>query len=77
MILTKTNRRNFLGLLTVSGMGLTAVPVLQAQESGVTESPLADSPPVLQCPSETGITVVWAVGQPATGCLRTSAPFLF
>jgi predicted phosphodiesterase len=62
-----TNRRRFLELLTVSGLGLTAVPMLLAQESGVFERPLVDSPPVLQCPNDTGITIVWAVGIPATG----------
>ncbi|MDR0336870.1 MAG: metallophosphoesterase [Planctomycetaceae bacterium] len=67
MNLLNTNRRRFLELLTVSGLGLTAIPTLQAQEKGVVEHPLVDSPPVLQCPSETGMTVVWAVGIPATG----------
>ncbi|MDR2441029.1 MAG: metallophosphoesterase [Planctomycetaceae bacterium] len=67
---TTNDRRRFLGLLTVSGLGLTAVPALQAQENSVIERPLVDSPPVLQCPSETGITVVWAVGKPATGWVQ-------
>ncbi|MDR2761210.1 MAG: metallophosphoesterase [Planctomycetaceae bacterium] len=68
---SKTNRRNFLGLLTVSGFGLTAIPTLRAQENDIQEeSPLVNSPPVLQCPSETGMTVVWAVGKPATGWVQ-------
>jgi predicted MPP superfamily phosphohydrolase len=67
MNLFTTNRRRFLGLLTVSGLGIAAVPELQAQETGIEESPLVDSPPVLQCPSKTGITIVWAAGKPATG----------
>ncbi|MDR2114926.1 MAG: metallophosphoesterase [Planctomycetaceae bacterium] len=67
MNLFETNRRRFLGLLTVSGLGITGISGLPAQENGVNESPLVDSPPVLQCPSETGITVVWAVRKSATG----------
>jgi predicted MPP superfamily phosphohydrolase len=46
----------------VTGTGVSA------QEQNIQDlSPLVDSPPVLQCPSETGITVVWAVGTPAAG----------
>ncbi|MDR2754626.1 MAG: metallophosphoesterase [Planctomycetaceae bacterium] len=70
MKLFNTNRRRFLELLTVSGLGIAAVPVLQAETTEMDERPLVDSPPVLQCPSETGITVVWAVGKPATGWVQ-------
>jgi hypothetical protein len=37
------------------------------QASAAANLPLVDSPPVLQCPTETSIAVVWAVGQPAAG----------
>jgi predicted MPP superfamily phosphohydrolase len=68
MILSKTNRRSFLSLLGISSAGLLVGDHLSAQETKVPDSPpLVDSPPVLQCPSETSITVVWAVGTPATG----------
>lgn len=67
-MLITTTRRRFLGFLGTS----LAAPALLAQEQG--ESPsapnLVDSPPVLQCPSENNITVVWAVGQPATGFVQ-------
>ncbi|MDR2169131.1 MAG: metallophosphoesterase [Planctomycetaceae bacterium] len=62
-----TNRRNFLGLLTISGLGVVSNPVLWGQENRSDDFPLVDSPPVLQCPCDTGVTVVWAVGKPATG----------
>lgn len=67
----ETNRRNFLGLLGVSGAGMLAGSALsnsplQARETAA-ERPLVDSPPVLQCPTENSIAVVWAVGQPAAG----------
>ena len=71
---TKTNRRRFLSLLGVSGAGLAAGMTLPrssafAQEISA-ELPLVDSPPVLQCPTETGIAVAWAVKQPAAGLVE-------
>jgi hypothetical protein len=63
-----SNRRRFLGL-----MGTTfAAPVLFAQEQSEPKPTvnLIDSPPVLQCPTENSITVVWAVGQPAAGFVQ-------
>ncbi|MDR1380479.1 MAG: metallophosphoesterase [Tannerella sp.] len=67
-----TDRRRFLEVLTLSGAGLLTAPHLIAGEENSQEPassglPLVDSPPVLQRPTETGITVVWAVGQPAAG----------
>lgn len=32
--------------------------------------PLVDSPPLLQCPSSEGVTVVWAIGRGATGWIE-------
>jgi predicted phosphodiesterase len=74
---TPTSRRRFLELLTASGAGLFAAPNLFAKRlnnanvlldnSLSNNLPLVDSPPVLQCPTETSITVVWAVGRPAAG----------
>ncbi len=65
----KTDRRSFLRTLTVSGTILPAAmlsaPSVFAQEQK--SAPLVDSPPVLQCPTNDGITVVWAVGSPAAG----------
>ena len=70
---TPTNRRHFLNILTTTGAGLLVAPKLFAKEQdsisvSVDNSlPLVDSPPVLQCPTETSIAVVWAVGRPAAG----------
>ena len=65
-------RRQFLSALALSGVGLAGSGSLLslagtavAQETA--ESPLVDSPPVLQCPTENGVTVVWAVTRGATG----------
>ncbi len=60
------NRRRFLATVGLSGVGLLGAGSLSAEDAAP-QLPLVDSPPVLQCPSENGITVVWAVGQPATG----------
>ncbi|GHV27674.1 hypothetical protein FACS1894176_09790 [Bacteroidia bacterium] len=69
-----------MGLLTAAGAGLITVPGLAAGEktSGMllgddksepltNPLPLVDSFPVLQCPTETDMAVVWAIGCPATG----------
>ena len=60
-----TNRRRFLGTF---GAALAA-PALLAQEN-TNAAPLVDSLPSLQCPTENGMTVVWAVGQPAAGVVQ-------
>ncbi|MCL2744591.1 MAG: metallophosphoesterase [Planctomycetaceae bacterium] len=65
------SRRNFLGLLTAAGVGTfagsAAMPApIHAQEAAK-ELPLVDSPPVLQCPTENSVAVVWAVGKSAAG----------
>jgi len=69
-----TNRRHFLGLLGVSGAGLVSglsLPTPSAfAQATPPDRPLVDSPPVLQCPTETGIVVVWAVGQSAAGLVE-------
>ena len=59
-------RRRFLGAF---GAALAA-PALLAQEKTDSEPTLVDSLPSLQCPTENGITVVWAVGQPAAGLVQ-------
>ncbi|GHT25056.1 hypothetical protein AGMMS4957_19190 [Bacteroidia bacterium] len=76
---TATSRRRFLGVLAATGAGLFTAPGLLAGEKSLRSistddgeealptAPLVDSPPVLQCPTETDIAVVWAVGKPATG----------
>jgi hypothetical protein len=69
---TPTSRRHFLGVLAASGAGMLLPPPLFAQEKDnqkpvSIDSPLVDSPPVLQCPAETSITIVWAVSQSAAG----------
>jgi UDP-2,3-diacylglucosamine pyrophosphatase LpxH len=74
----KETRRHFLSVLATSGVGLAVAPRLFAaettpsapQEAAPESRPLVDSFPVLQCPAETGITVVWAVGQPAAGIVE-------
>lgn len=68
-------RRQFIGLMGATGLSLPFV--LSAKESYVQEGiaekkpddsrSLIDSPPVLQCPTESGMTVVWAVVRSATG----------
>ena len=68
-----TDRRRFLRFLGVSGAGLVAGIPLSGQSVSAQETPerpLVDSPPVLQCPTENGITVVWAVGRPAAGLVE-------
>ena len=68
--MTNADRRRFLSLLGASGAGLMAVPSFlsrQATAQDKPERPLVDSPPVLQCPTETGMAVLWAVGRPAAG----------
>jgi hypothetical protein len=67
--MTMTTRRHFFGILGTS----LAAPALLAQEPSEETQPavqLVDSPPVLQCPTENSITVVWAVGQPAAGFVQ-------
>ena len=59
-------RRSFLGALGAT----LAAPTLLAQENAPNELKLVDSLPSLQCPSETGMTVVWLVGQPAAGYVQ-------
>ncbi len=68
-----STRRRFLQLLGLSGFGAS----LFAQEqpstpanSAASEKPLLDSPPVLQCPTENSIAVVWAVNALALGAVR-------
>jgi len=61
-----TNRRRFLGVLGAT----LAAPALLAQETSASEPKLVDSLPSLQCPTQRGITVVWAVGQPAAGFIQ-------
>jgi len=62
-----TNRRQFLGVLGAT----LATPALFAQENTNTaESQLVDSLPSLQCPKGDGMTVVWAVKQPAAGFVQ-------
>lgn len=68
----ETNRRQFLGLMGVSGAGLLAGAAstdaaAQTAPAEEKELPLIDSPPVLQCPTENSIAVVWAVGTPTAG----------
>lgn len=65
----KIDRRRFLGAMAVSGAGLIGSRYLRAQMPANNAS-LADSPPVLQCPTETGITVVWAVSRSAAGIVE-------
>lgn len=71
---TQTSRRRFLGLLASSGAGMLISPSLLAQgkDNQKTQSAhsLVYSLPSLQCPTETGITVVWAVGQTAAGIVE-------
>ncbi|MDR3108400.1 MAG: metallophosphoesterase [Planctomycetaceae bacterium] len=65
-----TDRRQFIASLAVTGIAVNAaVPFVAGQvaESSAAANDLVDSPPVLQLPREDGITVVWAVSQPATG----------
>ena len=67
-----TDRRRFLATLAVTSGTLAASPALQAGDFEIKQElastlPLVDSPPLLQLPTETGMTVVWAVAQPATG----------
>ncbi|MDR0559105.1 MAG: metallophosphoesterase [Prevotellaceae bacterium] len=76
----KPTRRRFLNMLAFSGAGLIAIPRLSAsglvdgspQQGQDRQSPV-DSLPTLQCPSETEITVVWAVRRPATGFVEFGA----
>ncbi|MDR2424783.1 MAG: metallophosphoesterase [Prevotellaceae bacterium] len=63
------NRRRFLELMALSSAGLLGSRYLPAQTVTNNSSP-SDSPPVLQCPTETGITVVWAVSRSATGTVE-------
>ncbi|MDR3181804.1 MAG: metallophosphoesterase [Planctomycetaceae bacterium] len=63
----QTNRRQFFGA-ALAGAGATALSVQNTQgqtistaDTPLTADDLIDSPPLLQCPGETGITVVWAV----------------
>ena len=67
------SRRQFLGILGASGAALVS-GALPEQSASAQEMPpgrpLVDSPPVLQCPTETSIAVVWAVGQPAAGLVE-------
>ena len=68
--MTDTNRRRFLGLVTAAGAGLAAAPDFLQQETEAQDKPprpLVDSPPVLQCPTENSMAVLWAVGRPAAG----------
>ena len=66
-----TTRRNFLRSFALLGVVL-ATPALFAQYTvpTVAEPGLVDSPPSLQCPTNNAITVVWTVGQPATGYIQ-------
>ncbi len=61
------NRRLFLGGFAAGATGIFATSQLSGAAETPAQKPLVDSPPVLQCPSDEGITVVWAVGEPATG----------
>ncbi len=69
----ETDRRRFLSVLAASGTGLLGTgwvvdnAAAGEEKQPTTDCPLLQSPPVLQCPGENGITVVWAVGAPATG----------
>jgi len=70
-----TSRRRFLGFLGTSGAGLVSGLSLSAQSASAqatpsADRPLVDSPPVLQCPTESSIAVVWAIGQPAAGLVE-------
>ncbi|HSI33333.1 MAG: metallophosphoesterase [Phycisphaerae bacterium] len=63
-----TRRQLLTGLLT-AGAVLSATGAADAADAPPPPAPgaLVDSPPVLQNPSSTGVTVVWAVSAPATG----------
>src|SRR5687767_10989431 len=67
-------RRTFIGIAAGAvGAGLTgsadaAAPASKpATRPATAPAALLDSPPVLQNPSPTAVTVVWAVSAPATG----------
>jgi predicted phosphodiesterase len=68
------DRRTFMGLLSAGAAlglgGAAGAAELAAREGLPTSRPvgkLIDSPPVLQHPSATAVTVIWAVSAPATG----------
>lgn len=74
--LSVTDRRRFLGLLGTSGAALVGTAFLETPEVRADEKPdepekpVVDFPPVLQCPTETGVTVVWAVKRQALGAVQ-------
>ena len=70
--LAGVDRRQFLAGLSAGAVGAGLAGAAVADESGpdaaaVRANRLIDSPPVLQNPSSTAVTVVWAVNAPATG----------
>ncbi|GHT17982.1 hypothetical protein FACS1894189_4970 [Planctomycetales bacterium] len=72
-----TNRRQFLGLAAAAGASLAvraetvhAVNNPTSVEEAETFDSLVDSPPVLQVPSNTGMTAVWAVKKNVTGYVQ-------
>lgn len=63
-------RRQFIGLMGATGLSLPfalSVNESSAQEKAAEEKPFVDSPPVLQCPNDNAMTVVWAVNGSASG----------
>ena len=64
---TASNRRQFLGLVSASCASLIGLSEPLKSSEGVEETPLVDSLPSLQCPTETGIAVCWAVNALSLG----------
>ena len=71
MINSKVNcRRRFLGIVSASCVSLAGLPGLLKGDEKAAESPLVDSLPTLQCPTDTGITVCWAVNGLSLGSIE-------
>lgn len=65
-----STRRQFITSMGALGLGIplaVAASRTVAQDSSGSSDKLIDSPPVLQCPSDNAVNVVWAVKASATG----------